>query len=313
MIESIKSNFSVQENQFIIEEMSKKYQLSSLEYIALIDILIYYYGISSSPNTLTTVQIICERILQYREQFKVNQTGEFFTTCLRELVTREMEIDEQSTINNLQKLVNEGLIFHSFNAAFFDKINTQGLVVKEKPWSLDEVEDVRKIFYQKENYNVFGLYQGKTATPVFFADTLISSPYYGLSSPTFFRKFIENKPEYFNVFLNRDYSKAKESIEQLCVELSDEERNIVFNFFNKYWQLFTNGELPYVAITTKEKMGIKSYPVEQFPNESLVQYYLRCLLSGRNHMFKENIDREKLELFSYSELTFAPKVKEKNI
>ena len=111
----------------------------------------YYYCISSNPNTLITTQLICEKILQYREHFKINQTGEFFTVCLNEIVTREGSIDRQNTLNNLQRLVNEGLIFHSFNSSFFNKINTQGLVVKEKPWNLDEIEEVRKIFQEKEN------------------------------------------------------------------------------------------------------------------------------------------------------------------
>lgn len=313
MITTLKNKLESQENQFIIEELAKKYSLSSIEYISLINILMYYYCISNNPDTLVIAKLICEKILKYREHFKINQTGEFFTSCLNEIVTRECIIDRTNTLSNLQKLVNEGLIFHSFNSAFFDRINTQGLIVKEKPWNLEEIENVRKIFYEKENYNVFGLYQGKISTPIFFADTLISSPYYGLSSPTFFRKFIENKPEYFNVFLNRDYLKAKESIEKLCSILGDEEKNTVFKFFNKYWNLFTNGELPYVAISTKEKMGIKSYQSEQFPNEPLEQYYLRCLLSGRNHMIKTDIDRDKLELFSYSHLSFSPKIKEKNI
>lgn len=313
MLDTIKSNFDNSENRFIIEEIAKKYQLSSIEYISLIDILIYYYCISPNPDTLNTVPFVCEEIVKYREQFKKNQTGEFFTNCLRNLIENECLKDRNSTLNNLQELINEGLIFHSFNAAFFDKINTQGLVVKEKPWNLEEVEEVRKIFQEKENYNIFGLYQGRTATPVFFADTLISSPYYGLSSPTFFRKFIENEPEYFNVFLNRDYPKAYESINKLCTELNDKEKEIVINFFNKYWNLFTSEDLPYVAISTKERMEIKTYPLEQFQNETLEQYYLRCLLSGRNHMFKNDISRDNLDIFSYSQLTFNPKTKEKNI
>ena len=39
MLEAIKTHLSNQDNQLIIQGMSDKYQLSSLEYISLIDIL----------------------------------------------------------------------------------------------------------------------------------------------------------------------------------------------------------------------------------------------------------------------------------
>ena len=273
----------------------------------------YYYSISPNPNTIEIVPLICEKIIFYREKFKVNQTGEFFTSCIKELVNKECTLNYNETINRLKHLVDEGLVFHSFNSAFFDKINEQGLVVQDKPWDLEELETVRKIFQRKNNNNIFGLYHGRTSTPVFFTDTLISSPYYGLSSPTFFRKFIEHKSEYFNTFLNRDYEKATKSMEDLCSDLTNEEKDIVMKFFYKHWDLFTNNKLPYVAISSKEKLGILTYPIHQLPEETLEQYYLRLLLSGRNYMFHDNISRNKLELFNYEDLTLTNPVKEKNI
>lgn len=313
MLEAIKTHLSNQDNQLIIQGMSDKYQLSSLEYISLIDILMYYYSISPNPNTIEIVPIICEKIITYREKFKINQTGEFFTSCIKEFVNNECSKDYNGTISKLKSLVDEGLVFHSFNSAFFDKINEQGLVVQDKPWDLNEIENVRKIFQRKKNNNIFGLYHGRTSTPVFFTDTLISSPYYGLSSPTFFRKFIEHNPKYFNTFLERDYEKALQSMNELCDDLNTEEKEIVMNFFYKYWDLFTNNKLPYVAISSKEKLGILTYPIPQLPEETLEQYYLRLLLSGRNYMFHENIARENLDLFNYEDFTITNPIKEKNI
>lgn len=313
MLEAIKNNFSNENNQLIIQEISKQYHLSSLEYISLINILMYYYSISANPNTIDTVQYVCSQIIKYREKLKINQTNELFDNCLSDLISKELKFDRNSTINNLEKLVNEGLVFHSFNAAFFDKINQDGLIVKEKPWNLEDIEKVRKIFQNRNKKNIFGLYQGREATPIFFANTLATSPYYSLSSPTFFRKFIENKPEYFNVFLNRDFDKAKQSIIELCTVLNEEERKIVYSFFNKYWELFTNNELPYIAISTKEALEVQDNKLSRLPSEPLEYYYLRCLLSNHNYMFKNNIDRNKLQLFSYKRLTLIPSVKEKSI
>ena len=259
------------------------------------------------------VSAICEKIVIYREKIKVNQTGEFFKECIQEFVNNECSKSYDKTVANLKSLVEEGLIFHSFNSAFFDKINEQGLVVGDKPWDLNEIETVRKIFQKQNNNNIFGLYQGRTSTPVFFTDTLISSPYYGLSSPTFFRKFIEHKPKYFNTFLNRDYEKAIQSMNELCSDLSTEEQETVMKFFHKYWALFTNNKLPYVAISSKEKLGILTYPIHQLPEETLVQYYLRLLLSGRNYILHDNISRDKLDLFNYEDFTISNPTKEKNI
>lgn len=312
MLERINDKFSDSETQFIIQEVAKKYQLSQFEYLSLIDILLYYFCISSQPDTLHITKLICDKITIHRDRLALNQTNDLFVECLAEIIKQEITIDKNA-VNNIETFIREGIIFHSFNATFFDKINTQGLVVKDKPWSLDDIESIRKLFQKYGKGNIFGLYQGRSATPIFFANALVSSPYYALSSPTFFRKFIENKKEYFNVFLNRDYPSAKKSIEELCSNLSLEEQKQVFDFFNKYWSLFTNGELPYVAISTKEKLGIESQTLERRTDEDLIEYYVRCLLQSNNYMIKDDIPREKLELFSYGNLSIIPKEKEKNI
>lgn len=313
MIEAIKEHLSNPDNQLIIKGIQERYQLSPLEYISLIDILMYYYSISPNPNTVEIIPIICDKIITYREKFKVNQTGEFFTVCIKEFVNRECSKNYDATIDNLKRLAEEGLVFHSFNSAFFDKINEQGLIIQEKPWDLEELETVRKIFQKKNNNNIFGLYQGRTSTPIFFTDTLISSPYYGLSSPTFFRKFVEHKSEYRNTFLNRDLESAKKSMEDLCNGLEPYDARTTMHFFNKYWNLFTNGALPCVAISTVNKLNIKTYQMAPFENESQEDYYIRVLLHGHVHIISNNIPRESLELFSYESLSFNNPVKEKNI
>ena len=297
------------ENKFIITEMSKKFSLSNEEYINLVNLIIYYYTITSSPNTLEAVATICNKIITYRSEIEKNQNHGLFQDCLTTFLQEELQ--SAGNLNRIQKFLNQGFIFHSFNPAFYDPINEKGLVAKEKPWNLEEVEAVREIFQRRNKKNIFGLYQGREKTPLFFANNLMSSAYYGLSSPTFFRKFIENNPQYFNTFLNRDYAKARESINSICLDLEATERNIVLQFFEKYWSIFATNRLPYIAISTKKKLKI---PEEQLENTGdTFDTILKKIMSTKNFMIHEDISRDCLEIFDYESFSITPIQKEKNI
>ncbi len=294
--------FNNTENQLIITELAKKYSLSREEYVNLINLMIYYYIITDNPNTLEAVSIICDRIAKYKNDISKHQNNFFFKECLSLFLTQQ---EEKGNLNRIENFLNQGFLFHSFNSAFFPLINTQGLMSEEKPWDLEEVERVRKIFLKNSNKNIFGLYQGKEKTPIFFANNLISSAYYGISSPTFFRKFIENKNKYFNIFSNRDYEMAKESIKELCEGLNENDRAIVFSFFQKYWDFFAEDNLPYVAISTKEKLNIENTIPSKLPNEKETDYILRRILETKNEMLHINISRNLLEIFSYQTFSFS--------
>lgn len=297
-----------EENQFLITELSQRYCLSKEEYLNLVDLMIYYYIITTSPNTIQTVPIICDEIMRHKEEINKNQNYSLFRSCLTILL--EQEKKKEGNLNKLDAFLEEGFVFHSFNSAFNSQIEEKGLIVKEKPWSLEEVEQVREIFkkYQKD---IFGTYQGRTSTPIFFANNLISSAYYGLSSPTFFRKFIENHPQYFNTFLNRDYVRAKESMERLCSSLTYEETEVVMGFFQKYWNMLATDSLPSLAISTKKKLGIATS--QNPPSKKDIDFYLHALIDSNNVMKRENIERDQLEILSYQSLSFAPVTKEKYI
>lgn len=297
------------ENKFIITEMAKKFSLSSEEYINLINLMIYYYTITSSPNTLEAVVTICNKIITYHNDIEKNQNHGLFQDSLATFLQGELQ--SVGNLNRVQNFLNQGFIFHSFNPAFYDPINEKGLVVKEKPWDLEEVEAVREIFQKRNKKNIFGLYQGREKTPLFFANNLMSSAYYGLSSPTFFRKFIENSPQYFNTFLNRDYAKARESINGICLHLEDSERNIVLHFFEKYWSIFATNRLPYIAISTKKKLKITEEQLES--KEDMLDSILKRLLSTKNFMIHEDISRDCLEIFDYESFSISLLKKEKNI
>lgn len=309
MIKNWIQEIFLQDNQLIITEMSKRYSLSNEEYSNLINLMLYYYSITTFPNTLEAVTFICNEIQKYKEEIEKNQNCHLFESCISEFLKQELEKN-----GNLQKtgnFLNEGFVFHSFNAAFLDTINSKGLIAKEKPWNLEEVEMVRSIFQKKNQKNIFGLYQGRSETPIFFANNLTSSAYYGLSSPTFFRKFIENKPKYFNVFLNRDFNKASESIEEVCNGLSSEEKDTVFEFFHKYWNIFTSEKYPCIAISTKEKLGVDTTPLQRRDNEDDFRYYLRQILDTKNIMLHQDIPRESLEIFSYQSFSFVSNINKK--
>ena len=84
----------------------------------------------------------------------------------------------------------------------------------------------------------------------------------------------------------------------------------MLNFFNKYWNEFTNGELPYVAISTRKRLGLARIIIACYPNESLEEYYIRSLLSQSNSSVHNDITRDKFDLFSYGTLSLKKKQKE---
>lgn len=310
MIADWLTEFNNNENQLIITEMAKKNALSKEEYLNLINLMIYYYVIASRPNTLEAVTTICNSIKIHRKDIEKHQSGSLFKDCISLFLESE---EKTGNLDKIENFINQGFLFHNFNPSFLNTINENGLSTKEKSWDLNEVEQIRKIFWNRDKKNIFGLYQGKEKTPIFFANNLLSSSYYGLSSPTFFRKFIENNPNYFNIFLNRDYQKAVESIENICIGLSPIEKKEVFAFFQKYWDIFATEEFPYMAISSNKKLGIPYTIPSRFPNETKAQYLLRRILNSKNETIKKDIPRTSLEIFSYQTFSFHPYTKEKHI
>ncbi len=310
MIADWLEEFNSSENQLIITEMAKKYSLSREEYLNLINLMIYYYVITTKPNTLEAITTICNHIKTYRESIEKHQSGSLFKDCLSSFLETE---EKNGNLNKAEQFINQGFLFHSFNSSFFSTIHEKGLSSKEKPWNLEEIEQIRQIFWKRDKKNIFGLFKAKEKTSVFFAESLLSASYYGLSSPTFFRKFIENNPKYFNVFLNRDYKKAVESIENLCIGLDPTEKKTVLIFFQKYWNIFASEDFPYIAISTKEKLGISPTIPDKFPNETQTQFLLRRILNGKNEILSQDVARDSLEIFSYQDFSFKPYTNEKHI
>ncbi len=299
-----------EKGKLLLEAIAKQYLLTKEEYLNVIDMSIYNHIITGECLSLENLTFICEEIYKRRDLIQKHVNHEFATACLKHSFEKARQTDP--SFEHLRAFLETGYVFHSFSPAFLPSIQSKGLVLKEKPWDLNEIEEVRKIF-QKHKMNIFGFYQGRSSTPVFFTDHLLSSPYYGLSSPTFFRKFIEHNPSYFDVFLNRDYNRAKEGMEELCTPLTAEEKNIVWAFFQKSWDFFATDTLPCLAISTKEQLGIPHVPASKDEQESLEHYYLRQLINAQNYAITHDIKREDLSIFQYDTLSFTSYQKQKNI
>ena len=310
MIQKWMQELTQEDMQLLLPEIAKKASLSRAEYVNLIDILFYHFVVNGTLHTTENITFIVNKIIENRNLIQKNQNSSCFTSCLEHFLKQAYEVDPKFT--RLEEFLASGFLFHSFNKAFYPTIEEKGLVLKEKPWDLEKIEQIRNIFKKAHQKNIFGYYQGREETPIFFSSNLVSSPYYGLSSPTFFRKFVEHKAEYFNAFLNRDYESALASIKELILPLQEEEKRIVFSFFQEYWQAFATEELPCVAISTKEKLGIKEEVPPKIEEDS-ISYYLKRIVTVKNYMIGKNIDRESLEIFDYQTLSFFPKQKEKNI
>ncbi len=305
------SSLENSDTQLLLSEMRKKYQLTKEEYLNLLDMSIYNNIFTGKELSLECITFMCNELLKNRELIQKNQNQRFVNACLSKFAEEAEQIDP--TFSRVQRFLDSNFVFHTFNGAFLEKIKSQGLIMKEKPWDLGKIDEIETIMKKASHPQIFGVYQGKRETPIHFADNLFGSPYYGVSSPTFFRKFIEHNPKYFNVFVNRDYPRAKESADELCENLSEEEAKIVQDFFQEYWQEFATDRLPCVAVSTKQKLGIKMIPSEKSPEETLREYYVRRSLGACNFVIRKNIPLEDIEIFDMETLSLVPKQKEKNI
>lgn len=310
-VEQLKNIFKQEDTGIILKQMKTEYNLNNIEYLNLVAIFMTYITISTNPDIPSTCNFICTIILKYRDRQNDNINSEIFSDCIMSFVNNELKTNNSEI--KIIKQIEDGIFFHSFNATFYPRINEYGLIVHDKPWNLEEIEEIIKIFKRYGISNIFGMYQGRTETPIFFSSHLATSPYYGLSSPTFFRKFIENDSCYFNTFRDRNYETAKESIEMLCMPLNENERKYVYLFFKKYWNYFASEELPCIAITTGEQLNCKQKLPNRFENESSSTYISRCLLQQYNLMIKQDIPRDSIEIFSYENLAFLEMEKKKNI
>lgn len=187
MEEQIINIFSNPKLQTIIARTQDQYHLTVEEDINLKSLLLTTFLLTRDELAIYShFNTIINGILKDRSKNN-------FEEILNQIIDTIFQ-NNQNDFGLAQKLIYnsilDGYCFHSFNASFLPTIQKKGLIIKEKPWDNKAIEKVRKLFSNHGIKDVFGLYQGKKETPIFFANNLKSSRFYAYSSPTWFRHFV---------------------------------------------------------------------------------------------------------------------------
>lgn len=297
--------FSDTNLQMLIKKTTEIHQLSIEEDISLKSLLLTTFLLTREEQALYHhYETIVNGILKDRNH---NHFEEILNQIIEDIF-KEKPNDVTLANKLLQNLILDGYCFHSFNASFLETICEKGLVIEEKPWDNEEIEHIRSLFQSHQVKGVFGLYQGRKETPIFFANNLESSRFYAYSSPTWFRHFVSGgmsgKEELYDkkAFFYRNYEQAFKNVQTLCHQamLNPEEQELVFKFFHKYWNLIATKELPCVALIKRSQLKKEELlpPLEQ---ESIESYTKRMIFYfGRgNQTIKNDIPPQDLLIFPY--------------
>ena len=288
LIENTVSNLYIEE--FSLE---KNLKLKSL-------ITIYLIMTRNNKNVEELIKILKE-ILKEDNNFRINNE-----TYLNLIIKYALSngYNSQTIINNY---INNGYLFHSTNGAFKDSIKENGLIIKNKPWNLNELETIKNIFIRHGKYDIFGLYQGEEKTPLHLASNLLSSSYYSISSPTWFLHFtsggMKNKDLDKEAYRNRDYDSCLNNILTLIKEynLSQEESKIIIDFFNKYYNILATNKEPILLLIERNKIKSDRVIETKEVNETEFDYVKRIfnIYCTQNIIVRDNISKEDIEIIKY--------------
>ena len=294
-------NFNDNIKDFLVIIREQKH-LTDYEYVNLISLLVLKQIITHNTITELDVTTLINIIRNKDNKKFINDNNQVYYQAIKYIVEEYFNNTGVSNTSYSEIMNNwfNGYLFHTLNDSFVNEINENGLVLNNKPWDIEEIKRIKKIF----NKAIFGISNAEDNI-IFFARSLTSSPYYGLTSPTFFRKFVENDPHNINIFLNRDLYSSNESIIELCrkYNITGEEYDYVLNFFKKYWLVYANNRLPSLLLKKRDKVTIPD-----MPDGDVCQYVVdKIYADSRNEMFKHDIPRDELIIFSYHDLEIKKK------
>ena len=286
----------------ILTVFREKMKLTDYEYTDLISLLVLKQILTRDEIKEFDINVFINIIRNKDNKRFVNDNNQVYHQALKYIVNKfftKASVSEESYYEIMNNWFN-GYLFHTLNDAFVPEINENGIQLDNKPWDIEEIRRIKSIF----NKAIFGISNAEDNV-IFFAHSLTSSPYYGLTSPTFFRKFVENDPKNINIFLNRDLSSSKESIIELCQKynITGEDYDFVLYFFKKYWMVFTNNRLPSLLLLKRDPITL-----EAPPTENITDYVIDTIYKdSKNEMIKRDIKREELIIFSYEDLEIKKK------
>lgn len=243
-----------------------------------------YKLINSLENTINNI----------KEINNINKDS-IYCELMNMIIDYVYDINKETNEKNVGKKIidnyfTNGYIFHAFNAGLYEEISTKGLLVKDRLIDTEEFRKVAEIF-KKRNVQIFGLYDTKGDNSIFFSGGLHNIYQYGVGSPSFFRKFIyQNDKE--DSYLKRDYDKCLDSVLKTISKysLDSEEKKLVLEFFNKYYQIFSNNEY-YVAMYSTKRIVDTDYTKDDIKRVFKEELY-------HNYRIHKNVESNKLIFIS---------------
>ena len=159
--------------------------------------------------------------------------------------------NKRKVFDFLNEYANNAYMFHAFNSSSEDSIIKYGISSNIRLNTDEEVLKINELFSKYGEYGILNDYENSSMGSFYYSRDPIVSYRYGLKSPEWFymicggsRSYNQDKEFNQDAYIDRDYDAAFNNINVMMNKLSfnDEDKEIVTNFFNKYWNIFNEYE-----------------------------------------------------------------------
>ena len=241
--------------------------------------IIKYYLLFREDKNITSVVGFTKKLTNmYIEKINTKNDFSFNSIYLQEEIEKIYtdELDSLGIHNILDKhkyiieKLNFGYKFHGFSSINLEGIKEYGLDPSKRDLPVEEMNVIHDIFSKHNINTIFGWYKINYENNIFYSSTPNISYHYALASPEWFSQFVGGATIYGkegnDTLLNNDYEKAVYNLTKVMnnYQFTENEKDIVFNFLNKYWKIYANNK-PMLFIK-KEIEG--DYETEIAVNES---------------------------------------------
>lgn len=197
-------------------------------------------------------------------------------------------------------------LFHAFNSSEYESIKQYGLDPKRKLTPQKDIDEINDIFIKHGITTIFGWQKIDCENKIFCARNPNTLYDYGVRSPEWFSQFTGGSLAHTNntknriqgAYMNNDYNAAKYNLTSIMngKNFSDDEKQIVFDFFEKNWNLYANKNPMAVIIP---------YPSENYNYGNIfknISYYLADNTDYRSPKVVDTSEAIFLKLPTYSKL-----------
>ena len=204
----------------------------------------------------------------------------------------------EKVYNFLDKSSSVEYMYHAFNASSEDSIIKYGLSNSKRLNSDDEVLMINNLFKSYGEYGILNNYESSSMGSFYYSKDPLVSYFYGLKSPEWFYMFCGGSHSYTkderyvkDAYINRDYDACLNNINVMMDNLSfkEHDREIVTNFFNKYWDIFNRYE-PRLLIIKDEYNNRGYYELEDEDYEMNPIEFTSMCFNAYNNEFDTNMD-----------------------